>query len=121
MSFGMKRETVRAIMGEYRVFPKDPYADNSSDSFSEGKFNCYYDKEDRLYGVIVSNEFEVKLEDKVILPISEKKFAAMFEDAVLNYDGEEMTWVKSVGLTAYNYDGKVSFLTIGTNEFYRGV
>ena len=29
-----------------------------------------------------------------------------------------MTWVKSVGITAYNYDKEVISLTIGTEEFY---
>ena len=42
----------------------------------------------------------------------------MFKDAVLNYDGESMTWVKSLGITSYNYEGEVSSLTIGTNDFY---
>lgn len=118
LNFGMKREEVRKIMGEYNEIPKSLYADNSSDSFCNSKIDCYYDKSDILYGIIISNEFNVILDGKTILPLSEEEFAKMFDDAILNYDDESMTWVKSVGITAYNYDGNVSTLTIGTEDFY---
>ena len=40
LNFGMKREEVRKIMGEYQEYPKGQFADNSNDSFN-GKIDCY--------------------------------------------------------------------------------
>ncbi len=116
--FGMSRTEVRNIMGEYKEISKNPFSDNSADKFYENSINCYYDKYDKLSGVVITNNFTVFLNGEIILPISEEKFNKMFKDAVLNYDGESMTWVKSLGITSYNYEGEVSSLTIGTNDFY---
>lgn len=116
--FGMSRTEVRNIMGEQKEIPKNPFSDNSADKFYENSINCYYDKYDKLSGVVITNNFTVFLNGEIILPISEEKFNKMFKDAVLNYDGESMTWVKSLGITSYNYEGEVSSLTIGTNDFY---
>ena len=118
LSFGMKRDEVRKIMGEYIIIPKEIFSNNSSDSFYNGKIDCYYNKDDLFYGAIISNEINVILNGKQILPISEKDFNNMFDDALLNYAEESMTFVKSVGLTSYNYDKEVSSLTVGTKEFY---
>jgi len=117
LTFGMKREEVRNIMGGYKEVPKSQFADNSSDSFNR-LINCYYDKNNNLNGVVISNEINVTLDGKTILPISEDEFNKMFDDAILNYDGESITWVKSVGITTYNYDGEVDTLTIGTRDFF---
>lgn len=117
LNFGMKRQEVRNIMGEYKEIPQGQFAANSVDSFNN-IIDCYYDKYDSLNGVIISNAVNVFLDGKTILPIKEEDFNKMFDDAVSNYADENMTWVKSVGLTSYNYEGYVSTLTVGTNDFY---
>ena len=118
LSFGMERDEVRELMGEFHVIPQGTYDTNSADSFYDNAIDCYYNKNNRFFGIVIMNKYSVVLDDKTIMPSSEKDFAAMFADAILEYDGENMTWVPSIGVTAYNYDEEVSSLTIGSKEFY---
>lgn len=115
LKFGMKRKEVRRILGGFRQLPKDLYAKNSSDSFN-GVMDCYYDEEDLLNSIVVSNEITVVFNEQIIMPLKEKEFNKLFKDAKTNFDGENMTWVESLGLTSYNYNKQVSSLTFQAKE-----
>ena len=115
--FGMTRQEVRDILGGCFQIPKSQYDICTCDSFNR-ILDCYYNDYEVLVGIIISDEITVTVNGLTVLPISEADFDKLFDDAVLEYDGESQTWVKSVGITSYNYDGRVSSLTVGTEDFF---
>lgn len=72
VKFGMKRDAVRAVLGEpVREFKKSKFSKTTTDDYS--LFHVFYDKDDNFEAVEFFNEVEIMIGNDVIFPAPVEK------------------------------------------------
>jgi len=116
ISFGMKRDEVRKVMGAADVFWKSPYDASQTDDY--GFCFVYYDSEDRCEAVEIFDA-EVYIGDTKIFPVdknrAESVLTPFFDDIEQDSEGF-ISPNYSIGITAP--EEEMEGILIGKENYY---
>lgn len=100
VKFGMNRLEVRKLLGEpVREFKKSKFSKVTTDDYSE--YHIFYDKDNKFEAVEFFEGAEIKVDDKIIFPISLNILKEMHYNLISDGDGFISTKF-SIGVYAPN-------------------
>ncbi len=111
--FGMKREEIRAILGNATEFYKFEDDEVATDDF--GFCHVFYDAQDRCEAIEIFNESEVYINDKLIFPTDFNAALDAVEDFEQDDDGL-ISYANSIGI--YAPDEEMESILIGKKGYY---
>ena len=113
IEFGMDRNTVRTLCGEYKEFKKSKFSKNTTDDF--GAFHVYYSIDNKCEAVEIFDDAEVFFNDEKIFPTDNSVFMSFFEDAT---EEEGSIISKKMTVAVYAPSGKAESILFGAEGYY---
>ena len=112
IKFGMKRESIRNLLGNYSEFRKSQYSKNTTDSFSF--CHVYYDEDDCCEAIEIFDA-EVSIKNQVVFPCKADMVMKLFPNAVEEY-GNYLDKEQSIGI--YAPDDVAESVLFGRKGYY---
>lgn len=118
LEFGMSREQVRKIMGEYKEFRKSKFSKNSTDDF--GDCHAFYTQNNTLQAVEVFNDAKLEMGNYNIFDFDYDKLESFFLgfDNNLELSNDSMI-SKALGLSVYAPNKKIESILVFQEGYYR--
>lgn len=118
LEFGMKRELVRDVMGEFVEFKKSKFSKNTTDDF--GDCHVFYDQGDALKAVEFFNDAQLKYEDKNIFDFSFEELIDFLKSIDQSLEVNEDSVVsKILGVNVFAPNGGVETVLVFNEEYYK--
>ena len=113
IEFGMERDVVRKLYGEYEEFKKSEYSENTTDDF--GSFHVYYDENDKCEAVEIFDDVEVTVNGEKIFPVKIEE-AQKIESSLVRDEEGLISIEKSIGI--YAPDENMESVLFGKKGYY---
>ena len=113
IEFGMERDVVRKLYGEYEEFKKSEYSENTTDDF--GSFHVYYDENDKCEAVEIFDDVEVTVNGEKIFPVKIEE-AQKIESSLVRDEEGLISIEKSIGI--YAPDENMESVLFGKEGYY---
>lgn len=121
--FGMARDSVRKIFGNYSEFRKSELSKNTTDDF--GFIQAYYDDDDMLEAIECFGENQIILNNEDIMIMNANHLMSFLKNQSIEYLTDEIgIQSDSIGLSAYipecsnKKDAKVESLLFFRKGYY---
>lgn len=120
IAFGSSRDEVRSAFGsEFKVFQKNEFSANTTDSYKE--CNIYYTQDDKFEAIEIfaDNDVEVIVDGEDI-PIDEEKLTTWLKsrDPMVKID-EDGAISASCSVSVYFHDGKLDSILFAAPGYYK--
>ncbi len=113
IEFGMERDAVRKLYGEYEEFKKSEYSENTTDDF--GNFHVYYDENNKCEAVEIFDDVEVTVNGEIIFPVKIEE-AEKIESSFVRDEEGLISIEKSIGI--YAPDENMESVLFGKKGYY---
>ncbi len=113
IEFGMEREVVRKLYGQYEEYKKSEYSQNTTDDF--GNFHVYYDENDKCEAVEIFDDVEVTINGEIIFPVKIED-AEKIESSLVRDEEGLISIEKSIGI--YAPDENMESILFGKKGYY---
>lgn len=116
--FGMNREEVRNILGDYKEFKKSKFSKNTADDFET--CHVFYDLDNNCEAIELFSNINIKIDEDTILPTKFNEIFKLLEkiDEKLEIEEDRCTSIKySIGVYAPNK--KVESVLFGKEGYYK--
>ena len=113
IEFGMERDVVRKLYGEYEEFKKSEYSENTTDDF--GNFHVYYDENNKCEAVEIFDDVEVTVNGEIIFPVKIEE-AEKIESSFVRDEEGLISIEKSIGI--YAPDEDMESILFGKKGYY---
>lgn len=113
IEFGMERDAVRKLYGEYEEFKKSEYSENTTDDF--GNFHVYYDENNKCEAVEIFDDVEVTVNGEIIFPVKIEE-AEKIESSFVRDEEGLISIEKSIGI--YAPDEDMESILFGKKGYY---
>lgn len=117
MKFGMKREEVRSLLGEFKEFRKTKSSINTTDSF--GNYHIFYDKNDIFEAIEIFEEDQVVFENKNILEMTleeAKSFLKQSDDNLVVTNDSIVS--NTIGLSIYAPNDEIESILVFSKDYF---
>jgi len=113
IKFGMKREEVRKLLGEYEEFKKSVLSTNTTDDF--GYCHVYYNKNNEVEAIEIFDA-DVFVNDEKIYPLELEKTKNIIKDLEIC---EETLLSKSNSIGIYFENKEMKSILFGIEGYYK--
>lgn len=98
--FGMVRDSIREIFGDYSEFRKNELSKNTTDDF--GFIHAYYDNDNMLEAIECFGEAKITLHNEDIMKMNANQLETFLDKESIDYFKDEIgIQSDSIGLSAY--------------------
>ncbi|GHU76358.1 hypothetical protein FACS189461_3830 [Spirochaetia bacterium] len=103
IAFGLPRDAVRKLLGQFNEFKKSKFSKNTADNF---KFcHIFYDLDNKIEAVEFFEETELIYKKKNLFSMSYNDFLGFIKDNSLNHNVDDSSViVEDLGIAAYTPD-----------------
>ena len=115
IKFGLNREKVRDLMGDYKEFKKSKFSKNTSDDF--GFCHVYYNLLNECEAFeFFGDEISIFIKDKQVYPSKISEIKHLFDD-LKEDNGSLVSKSKSVGV--YASGDNIESILFGVKDYYK--